>query len=120
MACATDDQGYLYVTGTPQDWQCLILKYDNTGMDGIAQNNSNLSIKVYPNPASDIITLSIDKTITTELALNIYNVIGKLVRSELLKQNQRQINITELNNGIYIVEIKSGNWTEKQKLIIKR
>jgi len=52
--------------------------------------------------------------------LNIYNVIGKLTRSEELQQNQRQINIGDLNDGVYLVEIKSKKWTGKQKLIIQR
>jgi len=54
------------------------------------------------------------------LALNIYNIMGVLVKSEMLKQSQRQINIRDLSNGIYMITIKSKDLTEKQKLIIQR
>ena len=75
---------------------------------------------LYPNPASNIVTLNIDNLYNTDWTLNIYNVVGTLVKSEMLKQNNRQINIGDLSNGIYIVEIKTKEWTGKQKLIIQR
>jgi len=86
----------------------------------ISENKSDFAVKIFPNPASDIVTLNIDNTNNADLTLNIYNVIGKLVRSELLKQNQKQINISDLKNGIYLVEIKSKKWSEIKKLIIQR
>jgi hypothetical protein len=74
----------------------------------------------YPNPACDFITLNTDRTNNSDLTLNIYNVTGELTRSELLKQNQQQFNVADLRNGIYLVEVKSKNWTKKQKLLIQR
>lgn len=88
---------------------------------GINENKiRDMNFNLFPNPASDIITLKIDNLSNTDLTLNIYNVTGTLVKSELLQQNQRQINIGGLSDGIYMVEIKSEEWTEKQKLIIQR
>jgi len=78
------------------------------------------SIIFYPNPAKDMVTLNIEKADSEDPALNIYNVSGVLVKSELLKQHQQQINISDLNNGIYIVEIKTNDGAERQKLIIQR
>ncbi len=90
---------------------------------GIEKNivgSSGRQFSIYPNPASDIVTLDIHNAINTDLTLNIYNVIGKLISSETLRQNQQQIYIGDLDNGIYIIEIKSNEWSEKQKLIIQR
>ena len=81
--------------------------------------NMNM-ISVYPNPASDIVTLNINIANNANLTMNIYNVMGILVKSEILKQNQRQINTEDLCNGIYMFEIKSKEWTGKQKLIIQK
>ena len=78
-----------------------------------------MNISIYPNPAIDIVTLNTDKS-NTDLTLNIYNVVGKLISSEKLRQNQRQINVGDLSNGIYVIEIKSKEWSEKQKLRIQR
>jgi len=88
---------------------------------GISETNSdNLDFSIFPNPASDIVTLNINNLINADLSLNIYNETGSLVKSEMLKQNHRQINIGDLSNGVYMVEIKSKEWTGKQKLIIQR
>jgi hypothetical protein len=86
----------------------------------ISENNSDFALKIFPNPASDIVTLNIDNTNNADLTLNIYNVIGALVKTETLEQNRQQINIGNLTNGIYLVEIKSKEWTKIQKLIIQR
>ncbi len=94
-----------------------IIKFTGV-LSGIDKNDYSTSIEIYPNPASDFVTLNINKN--KALTLNIYNLIGTLVKSEMLKQNQRQINIGDLNNGIYVIEIKSKEWTENQKIIIQR
>ena len=90
----------------------------STGISDGFENKKELSL--YPNPASDIVTLKIDNSNNTELTLNIYNLMGELVKSEMLKQNQQQINIGDLSSGVYMVTIKSKDFTENQKLIIQR
>lgn len=47
-------------------------------------------------------------------------MMGSLIKTEILKQNQQQMNVSDLSNGIYVVEIKSKDWTDKQKLLIQR
>jgi len=84
------------------------------------QTSENTSFSLFPNPASDIITLNIENTNNTDLTLNIYNVAGTMVKSEMHKQNNSQINVSDLSNGIYMVEIKSKALSGIQKLIIQR
>lgn len=80
----------------------------------------NTNFVLFPNPASDMITVKTINDINEPLTLNIYNIMGQRVKSELLKQNQQQINIGGLSNGVYIVEIETTKLTGKQKLIIQR
>jgi hypothetical protein len=54
------------------------------------------------------------------MTLNIYNSIGKLVKTENNLHNQQIINIEDLSNGIYIVEVKSNKETRNQKLLIQK
>lgn len=117
--------GAFYSLGTnPTIQGNSVLFVDNLSFDNLitSVNESvsvNSSFSLYPNPAFDIITLNIDNN-NSDLILNIYNVMGTLIKSELLKQNQRLINIGYLSNGIYMTEITSKEWTGKQKLIIQR
>ena len=102
-----------------------VLYVDNLSFDNLIysipeQTVKNALFSLYPNPASDIVSFNIDNTNNAELTINIYNVIGTLVKSETLKQNNQQINIGDINNGIYMVAVKSNILTKYQKLIIQR
>jgi hypothetical protein len=89
-----------------------------TGIENSVENNNKFSI--YPNPASELFTLNIGSANNEYLSLSIYNMAGSLVKSEILKQNQQQINISDLSCGTYMVEIRSEEGSAKQKLIIQR
>ena len=73
--------------------------------------------EIYPNPAKNVLnivsyTVGIDK-------VNIYNVNGQLVLNTDINNNQKTINISSLESGIYIVDILSENTSVKRKLIIE-
>lgn len=102
-----------------------ILYIDNLNFDNLITGISEQIVKtylfnLYPNPSSEIVTLNIDNANYTDLTLNIYNVAGKLITSETLEGNKQQINVGGLSNGIYMVEIKTKEWTGNQKLIIQK
>ena len=96
------------------------LNFDNLITSVPKQTSENAKFSLYPNPASDIVTLNIENANNADLTLNIYNVIGTLVKSEALKQNQHQINIGYLSNGVYMVTINSKYRKENQRLIIQK
>ena len=79
-----------------------------------------MAIKIYPNPALDQFTLSIEIKNKEDLSLKIYDVIGKLISTEKIYQNDQKINVDKLNNGVYWIEVQSSNWTEKEQLLIQR
>lgn len=87
-----------------------------TGFKEVTKGNNFF----YPNPAYDFITLNTSRTDNSDLVLSIYNATGALVRSGLMKRNQQQINVLDLKNGIYMLEVKSNTWSKKQKVIIQR
>ncbi|MDO9257589.1 MAG: two-component regulator propeller domain-containing protein [Bacteroidales bacterium] len=87
-----------------------------TGIDLI--NSSIFSL--FPNPANDRVSVNLGNSHNTEFTLNLYNDIGVLVKSELLRENPQQINIGDLSNGIYLVSVKSKDFSGSQKLIIQR
>lgn len=87
---------------------------------GLSENIANNSFNFYPNPASNIINLDIEYLKDNNFTLNIYNIMGLLVKSKTIAKNQKQINVGDLNNGIYLLEIKANDWTKSQKLIIRK
>jgi len=70
------------------------------------------NILIYPNPANNVINISSDMV----SAVKMYNNIGQLV---LNQHNTNTINISALQNGIYILSIEtSTGQTTQKKLII--
>ena len=78
----------------------------------------NEQITMYPNPATDIISLRFDDI--SKLKVTIYDVIGREILSKLLEKSNKNIDISSLGSGTYIVQITNEN-NEKitKKLIIK-
>lgn len=87
---------------------------------GISELNTYSTVDIYPNPASDFVTIETKNAINEDVELTIYSTTGLLVKSEILKQNQQQINVADLSNGVYMVAIQSKDWKEIQRLIIQR
>ncbi|WP_452225199.1 T9SS type A sorting domain-containing protein [Lacinutrix chionoecetis] len=79
--------------------------------------NTIEGIKIYPNPASDILNIEMinAENIST---VEIFNILGEQVlKSEL---NNNKINVSELSKGMYLVKIISENGNEGiRKIIIK-
>lgn len=102
-----------------------VLCVDNLSFDNLVSSDTEWASErtffdIYPNPASELATLNIYKTGSQNMTLNIYNIMGKLISSESIQQNQYEINTDDLSNGVYLVEIKTIDWTQKQKLVIQR
>lgn len=93
----------------------------NCYLTGISDDlEQDKDVVVYPNPASDFFTVITNETNKSTAMINIYNVVGELLRSESLQQAQQQIHIGNLSNGVYIVEMISNRQKARQKLIIER
>ncbi len=102
-----------------------VLYIDNLSFNGFVTavqevSPENFGFNIYPNPSSDRITFNINNNNGDYITLNIYNALGEIVKKEILKQNQQQINIEDLSNGVYVAEIKSQHLTGRQKLFIQR
>ena len=102
-----------------------IAPYDNWDKDGTAtyaedcqyvlSNNDELlseSLKLYPNPVSDV--LSVKSKLRLE-SIEIYNILGQEVKQ--VHSNFETINLEDLSRGIYMIKIRSENGTTVRKLI---
>jgi uncharacterized protein (DUF1501 family) len=70
---------------------------------------TEVKVKAYPNPASDFVTLSINSSEPLDAELNIMNTAGQLLRHEPLRLqlgiNEHRLNLSELIDGFYYIEI---------------
>ena len=75
------------------------------------------STNIFPNPAKNNITIENPNfEINT---VEMYNIAGQLVKSENVNSINTKLNISDLNKGIYILEIKSNETSIRRKLIVE-
>ena len=77
--------------------------------------------KIYPNPSDDKLTISIQSGIEVK-DLYFIDLSGKLIKPKSISRNQDSldINVSNLNEGIYILELISKKEIDKIKIIIER
>ncbi|MCF8428861.1 MAG: T9SS type A sorting domain-containing protein, partial [Bacteroidia bacterium] len=92
----------------------LLFKNTATINNELTNNISNTQLSVYPNPAVDVLNISLSHGTAIE-TVNIYNVSGKLLN--FTKLNVNQIDISQLNNGVYMLEAITANGTFKAKFV---
>lgn len=73
-------------------------------------------ISIYPNPAKNFVYLKMPST-KNKSTVTVFNVLGKQVLFRLIESNDKQIDISSLSKGIYILNVKSENKTKSFKLI---
>ena len=64
------------------------------------------NVRIYPNPASDVVTIDATEWLHQVNSIEIYNQLGQLVQ---IKHGQagNQINVQDLANGLYIIRWKT-------------
>ena len=80
---------------------------------GIKEYN-NSSIRIYPNPASDLLNISSEKEI---LNAEIMNLDGQLVKT--ISNHFNNVGISDLSDGFYFVKVYTETGTETLKFIKK-
>ena len=78
---------------------------------------SDNKIRLYPNPANDVLYFDFLPNEIKNVHLTIYNITGKNVFSKSNNNNDNTINISSLNKGIYFLEIKTVHQIEIRKFI---
>jgi hypothetical protein len=74
------------------------------------------SIHLFPNPANNYIEINSMETISQ---IDIRSIMGALVSSNQINQNNYRINTNEMANGVYLVSVKTNNETVVKKVVVK-
>lgn len=69
--------------------------------------------KIYPNPVKDKLQIEFTNFETQNIKINIINTFGQKLLTYEISPNNNQINLTELNNGIYFLQIQNQQKTIK-------
>ncbi|NTW33018.1 MAG: T9SS type A sorting domain-containing protein [Bacteroidetes bacterium] len=81
----------------------------------INENETENQINVYPNPAKESINIeSTDKVVSVK----IMNVMGQLVEAGMPNSTMFKVNTSNLNSGVYFVQIQTAKGTIVKKINI--
>ena len=84
---------------TQQTWGGIISSINETDF------SQNINLQIYPNPATKEIKITIPNNEPIE-SINIYNQNGQLVK-QITKPNKTNINVSDLNTGLYFIRTDS-------------
>ena len=91
------------------------------GEDQLSVSNGQLSL--YPNPAHDRITVSIDVKENSEVNIKLMDISGRVVIEEnhesVVGINSYQIDLIYISKGVYMMEMNSGNEKKNIKVVIE-
>ena len=90
-----------------------ILGSFTTSALGLTDNEQKAKFNLYPNPTTDNFSIEMDNEVKS---IDIYSLQGQKV----LSSNSKEVNVSNLSKGIYLVQIEDeNNKISTQKLIVK-
>jgi hypothetical protein len=79
---------------------------------GTKENTAELSCTLSPNPVSNQLTINCSEALIGK-SYAVKNVLGKAVKSDILTSNSTQVNVSDLANGIYFLQLIGTSKTIK-------
>jgi hypothetical protein len=90
-------------------------------LEGIQIIAKEEKINVYPNPSNGIFQLEINNSQNEKSEIHVYNVLGEIIFQSKIQSRdvgiKSEIDLTNQPNGIYFVQINSGNKILTAKII---
>ena len=106
-----DMNGELYIAGKSSG---TIYRIIDTSLSTTAFNKG--ISQIFPNPATDEVTINI--TTTGTAIVSMYDLGGKLLLQQPIREGSGQVNTSALQSGLYLVEVKTAEESQHHKLII--
>ena len=101
---------------------CGMLTYDTVTVTVGSLNVTNTgnveNVKVWPNPVQRDLTLTRSEGAGT--AVRLYDIVGKIVLSAVMKSNEETIDVSQLRNGTYLLQAIGVDGSKKTIRIVKR
>jgi len=110
--------GYIYFSGTST--QKIANAKDVIAVQDVEALN-NLS--VYPNPFSELTTISFDLSVGQEVSINLYDITGRLVdavhtETYINGKHEVEYNNASLKTGMYLLRVKTGSTVKSLQLLV--
>jgi hypothetical protein len=95
----------------------VVLYTQNYLFSSLAEQSNSAFFQLYPNPATDMVSLHLTKAAREKALVELFDVRGELIRRFETLDNNINISIATMSDGLYLCKVKIGNNTFSQKLI---
>ena len=92
---------------------------------GIASVNGIMledAVSIFPNPSNGSFTIQMDKgqLSINHYELSIYDLLGECIYQHIGTSSNLQIDLSEVKNGIYFLQLKTEQGVATKKLVINK
>ncbi|HBS87634.1 MAG: hypothetical protein A2W91_15330 [Bacteroidetes bacterium GWF2_38_335] len=123
------NDGFLEMPNTsyPGKHQLHVMVIDSTGEKAVKRFEVEildraLDLALYPNPASEQVTISLNSLENNTAEIDIFDISGKLLLSKqndvIPGKNEYLLDISMLSDGIYLCKIKNSNLSKTLKFAV--
>jgi hypothetical protein len=125
---ASSDGGCLIVgiykkTSYPNDdWRYFILKVNSQGLATFMKHTDIkiiTDVNIYPNPATDNITIQLINPKQSIKSISIFDIRGKEVINKQLNSNQLQLDVSSLSSGVYLIKGQTNSGLSFSRKFVK-
>lgn len=110
----------LFVSDNWKEGEGFVLEY--YGISSINENEQIQNVSVYPNPANDLVNVTISTPSAQKVTFQIVDMMGRVVNTESMNIDgdyTYTTNINHLSAGIYMMRVVSQNGKSIHKFIVE-
>lgn len=93
----------------------VIITGEYTSGVGIADNQTDNGLKLYPNPTNDFVVLQFNQ-VNVDAKIEVLNTLGQIVYASQINKTQTIINLPE-EKGVYFIKVNTDNGITLHKVI---
>lgn len=115
-AITIQTDGKIVIAGTASSSNCdfAVVRYNGgNGSVGINEQSKNDHINIFPNPATDNLTIET----TDKATIEILNIAGQLIKTIRTTEKQTSIDVSDLSGGVYIIKAKTEKGVAVKKFV---
>ncbi len=105
------------------DYQLLFLESASPSSclsDAVDELNNEFKFKAFPNPANDIFNFVLNSGSSKAFALQVFDIKGKIIYSDAIKDGLTTINLQSFSEGIYFYKLTGEKIVKSGKMVVVR
>lgn len=90
----------------------------------VAETVSKVSINVFPNPAKEVVTVSLSNVSSSSVSVTLIDMLGKTVFESVYSVNTSAqnlgIDLNKINPGVYFIHVIAGNEKLTKRIVVNK